>query len=44
MIGHWWLYGRKWPSSLLLKKKLGPSNTEGPQEIPRLQLQDTKTN
>ena len=33
MIGHWWLYGRKWPRLPLPKNKLGPSNVEGPQEI-----------
>ena len=45
MIGHWWLYGRKW-RSLLQKRKLGPPNTEGPQEIwniPRPWLQQTKS-
>ena len=44
MIGHWWLFGRKW-RSLLQKRKLGPPNTEGPQEIwniPRPWLQQTK--
>ena len=33
MVGHWWLYGRKWPSPPLPKRKLGSLNTEGPQEI-----------
>ena len=44
MIGHWWLFGRKW-CRLLQKRKLGPPNTEGPQEIwniPRPWLQQTK--
>ena len=27
MIGHWWLYGRKWPSPPLPKRKLFPHNT-----------------
>ena len=46
MIGHWWLYGRKWPSPLSPKRKLGHPNTEGPQEIwnlPSPCLQDTHT-
>ena len=33
MIGHWWLYGRKWSSSPLPNRKLGSPNTEAPQEI-----------
>ena len=35
MIGHWWLYGRTWPSSLPRSPKriLISPNTEGPQEI-----------
>ena len=33
MIGHWWLYGRKWPSQTPTQKMLGPLRTEGPQEI-----------
>ena len=36
MIGHWWLYGRKWSSPPLPPKKFGPPNTEAPQEIRNL--------
>ena len=32
MIGHWWLYGGKWPSPLY-QKELGLPNTEGSKEI-----------
>ena len=33
MIGHWWLCGRKWPSPLLPKRKLGLPNIDGPQDL-----------
>ena len=45
MTGHWWLYGRKWPSPPLPKRKLGPPNAGGSQEIfpgPRYKIKNKK--
>ena len=43
MIGHWWLYGRKWPSPPLPKRKLGPPKIEGPKKFEIFQAYSYKT-